>query len=78
MLEDTLKEIRERGYKALWSYSTEDDKFYVRVRKDQRFQAMTVGMGPNIDFVIDVAIRTLVERMEKENEDHRTELESGA
>ena len=69
MLEETLKEIRERGYKALWSYSTEDDKIYVRVRKGQRFQAMTVSVGPNMDFIIDVAIRTLVERMEKEDED---------
>lgn len=68
MLEDTLKEIRERGYKALWSYSTEDDEIYVKVRKGQRFQAMVVGMGPNMEFVIDVAIRSLVERMEKENE----------
>lgn len=68
MLEDTLNEVRERGYKALWSYSTEDDKIYVRVRKGQRFQAMTVSMGPDMEFVIDVAIRTLVERMEKENE----------
>ena len=68
MLEETLKEIRERGYKALWTYSTEDDKIYVRVRKGQRFQAMTVSVGPNMDFIIDVAIRTLVERMEKENE----------
>ena len=68
MLEDTLNEVRERGYKALWSYSTEDDKIYVRVRKGQRFQVMTVSMGPNMDFIIDVAIRTLVERMEKENE----------
>lgn len=67
MLEDTLKEIRERGYKALWSYSTESDEIYVRVRKGQRFHATAVGMGPNMDFVIDVAIRSLVERMEKEN-----------
>ena len=68
MLDETLKEIEERGYKALWFYSTEDDKIYVRVRKGQRFQAMTVSMGPDMEFVIDVAIRTLVERMEKENE----------
>ena len=68
MLEETLKEIEERGYKALWFYSTEDDKIYVRVRKGQRFQAMTVSMGPDMEFVIDVAIRTLVERMEKDNE----------
>ena len=68
MLEETLREIRERGYKVLWSYSTESDEIYVRVRKDQRFQVMTVSMGPNMDFIIDVAIRTLVERMEKENE----------
>lgn len=68
MLEDTLKEIRERGYKALWSYSTESDEIYIRVRKGQRFQAMAVGIGPDMDFIIDVAIRALVERMEKENE----------
>ena len=68
MLDETLKEIEERGYKALWFYSTEDDKIYVRVRKGQRFQAMTVSMGPDMEFIIDVAIRTLVERMEKENE----------
>ena len=68
MLEETLREIRERGYKVLWNYSTESDEIYVRVRKGQRFQAMTVSMGPDMEFVIDVAIRTLVERMEKENE----------
>lgn len=68
MLDETLKEIEERGYKALWSYSTESDEIYIRVRKGQRFQAMAVGMGPDMEFVIDVAIRTLVERMEKENE----------
>lgn len=68
MLDETLKEIEERGYKALWFYSTEDDKIYVRVRKGQRFQAMTVSMGPDMEFVIDVAIRALVERMEKDNE----------
>ena len=78
MLDETLKEIKTRGYKALWSYSTESDEIYVRVRKGQRFRVMTISMGPNMDFVIDVAIRTLVERMEKDNEDHRTELESGA
>lgn len=71
MLEETLKEIEERGYKALWFYSTEDDKIYVRVRKGQRFQAMTVSMGPDMEFVIDVAIRSLVERMEKENDQGR-------
>ena len=68
MLEETLREIEKRGYKALWSYSTEDAKIYIRVRKGQRFQAMTVSMGPVMEFVIDEAIRTLVERMEKENE----------
>lgn len=68
MLDDTLKEIRERGYTVLWSYSTESDEIYVRVRKGQRFQAMAVGMGPDMEFVIDVAIQSLVERMEKENE----------
>lgn len=68
MLDETLKEIDKRGYKALWSYSTESDEIYIRVRKGQRFQAMTVSMGPDMEFVIDVAIRTLVERMEKENE----------
>lgn len=71
MLEDTLKEIRDRGHKVLWSYSTEDDKIYIRVRNGQRFQAMTVSMGPDMEFVIDVAIRTLVERMEKENDPRR-------
>ena len=71
MLDETLKEIEERGYKALWFYSTEDDKIYVRVRKGQRFQAMTVSMGPDMEFVIDVAIRSLVERMEKENDQGR-------
>ena len=68
MLDETLKEIEKRGYKALWFYSTESDEIYIRVRKGQRFQAMTVSMGPDMEFVIDVAIRTLVERMEKENE----------
>lgn len=68
MLEETLREIEKRGYKVLWNYSTESDEIYIRVRKGQRFQAMAVGMGPNMDFVIDVAIRTLVERTEKENE----------
>ena len=71
MLDETLKEIEKRGYKALWSYSTESDEIYIRVRKGQRFQAMTVGMGPDMEFVIDVAIRTLVERMEKENDPRR-------
>ena len=68
MLDETLNEIEKRGYKALWSYSTESDEIYIRVRKGQRFQAMTVSMGPDMEFVIDVAIRTLVERMEKDNE----------
>lgn len=68
MLDETLKEISERGYKALWSYSMEDCKIYVRVRKGQRFQVMVVDMGPDMEFSIDVAIRTLVERMEKKNE----------
>ena len=71
MLDETLKEIEKRGYKALWSYSTESDEIYIRVRKGQRFQAMTVSMGPDMEFVIDVAIRTLVERMEKENDQGR-------
>ena len=71
MLDETLKEIEKRGYKALWSYSTESDEIYIRVRKGQRIQAMTVSMGPDMEFVIDVAIRTLVERMEKENDPRR-------
>lgn len=68
MLEETLKELGERGYNVLWSYSTESNEIYVRVRKGQKFQATAVSMCQNAEFVIDVAIRTLVERMEKENE----------
>ena len=71
MLEDTLKELGERGYNVLWSYSTESNEIYVRVRKGQRFQAMAVSMCKDIEFVIDVGIRSLVERMEKENDQGR-------
>lgn len=81
MLEDTLKEISERGYKALWSYDGAIDMIHIRVRKGQKAYMRSIranGDWQANEFMMDVAIRTLVERMEKENEDHRTELESGA
>lgn len=81
MLEDTLKEIGELGYKVMWTYDEAIDMIHIRVRKGQKAYMRSIranGDRQANEFTLDVAIRTLVERMEKENEDHRTELESGA
>lgn len=81
MLEDTLKEIRNLGYEVMWSYDGAIDIIHVRVRKGQRAYMRSIranGDRQANEFTIDVAIRSLVERMEKEHEDHRTELGSGA
>lgn len=68
MLEDTLKEIRERGYEAMWTYDEALDEVRVRVRKDQKTYMTAIQRGGDsqaTEFVLDVAIRTLVEKLEK-------------
>lgn len=70
MLEDTLKEIGELGYKVMWFYNEVLDEIHVRVRKGQKQKAcMTAiqrgGDDQATEFMLDVAIRTLVEKLEK-------------
>lgn len=71
MLEDTLKKICERGYEAMWTYDEALNEIRVRVRKGQKTYMTAIQRGGDsqaTEFVLDVAIRSLVERMEKENE----------
>lgn len=69
MLEDTLKEIGELGYKVMWFYNEVLDEIHVRVRKGQKKAYMTAiqrgGDDQATEFMLDVAIRTLVEKLEK-------------
>lgn len=68
MLESTLKEIRERGYEVMWTYDEELDEIRVRVKKDQLTYMTEIQQGGDsqaTEFVLDVAIRTLVEKLEK-------------
>lgn len=68
MLEDTLKEIGELGYKVIWTYDEELEEIRVRVRKGQKAYITAIQLGGDsqaIEFVLDVAIRTLVEKLEK-------------
>lgn len=68
MLENTLKEIRERGYEVIWSYDEPLDEILVRVRKDQKTCMTAIQRGGNsreIEFMLDMAIRSLVEKLEK-------------
>lgn len=69
MLEDTLKEIGELGYKVMWFYNEVLDEIHVRVRKGQKKAYMTAiqrgGNSREIEFMLDVAIRSLVEKLEK-------------
>lgn len=69
MLEDTLKEIREKGYEAMWMHDEARCEIRVAVMKSS-----TEGLGSVIsvpdrykdsDFLIDMAIRSLVEKLEK-------------
>lgn len=68
MLEDTLKEIGELGYKVMWTYNEVLDEIHVRVRKGQKAYMTAIQRGGDsqaTEFVLDVAIRTLVEKLEK-------------
>lgn len=68
MLESTLKEIRERGYEVMWTYDEALDEIRVRVKKDQLTYMTAIQRGGDkqaTEFVLDVAIRTLVEKLEK-------------
>lgn len=68
MLEDTLKEIGELGYKVMWTYDEILDEIRVRVRKGQKAYMTAIQRGGDsqaTEFVLDVAIRTLVEKLEK-------------
>lgn len=68
MLEDTLKEIRERGYEVIWSYDEPLNEILVRVGKDQKTYMAAIQRGGNsreIEFMLDMAIRSLVEKLEK-------------
>ena len=68
MLEDTLKEIRELGYEAMWTYDEALNEIRVRVRKGQKAYMTAIQRGGDsqaTEFVLDVAIRTLVEKLEK-------------
>lgn len=68
MLEDTLKEIGELGYKVMWTYDEILDEIRVRVMKGQKAYMTAIQRGGDsqaTEFVLDVAIRTLVEKMEK-------------
>lgn len=70
MLEDTLKEIGELGYKVMWFYNEVLDEIHVRVRKGKKQKACMIaiqrgGDDQATEFMLDVAIRTLVEKLEK-------------
>lgn len=68
MLEDTLKEIGELGYKAMWTYDETLDEIRVRVSKGQKVYMTAIQRGGDsqaTEFVLDVAIRSLVEKLEK-------------
>lgn len=68
MLENTLKENRERGYEVIWSYDEPLNEILVRVGKDQKTYMTAIQRGGNsreIEFMLDMAIRSLVEKLEK-------------
>lgn len=68
MLESTLKEIRERGYEVMWTYDEILDEIRVRVRKGQKAYMTAIQQGGDrqaTEFALDVAIRMLVEKLEK-------------
>lgn len=68
MLEDTLKEIGGLGYKVMWIYDEALNEIRVRVNKGQKAYMTAIQRGGDsqaTEFVFDVAIRTLVEKLEK-------------
>lgn len=72
MLDDTLNEVRKLGYEVMWIYDEELDEIRVRIKKDRLSYTTAIQRGRDrkeTELMIDVAIRLLVERMEKEDED---------
>lgn len=69
MLEDTLKEIQKKGYKVLWTHDEARCEIRVAVMKNSEEGLGKVISVPDryeySDFLIDMTIRTLVEKLEK-------------
>lgn len=69
MLEDTLKEIQKKGYKVLWTHDEARCEIRVAVMKSSEEGLGKVISVPdryeNSDFLVDMTIRALVEKLEK-------------